>query len=185
MEELRRLDPASPVETLDLFKADLPPFDGLAVQAKYSILHGQSHSAEEKRAWAAVEKIISHFLSADRYVFAVPMWNFGLPYRLKHYIDLVVQPGYTFSFSPETGYQGLVKNRRALVVYAQGGSYPGGSEEAAYDLQTKAMNIFLGFIGIAQVDSIVAGPTLAEGPDGARAHRDAAVAKALELARRF
>lgn len=56
------------------------------------------------------------------------MWNFGIPYRLKQYIDILVQPGYTFSYSPEQGYTGLV-NKPAAVVYARGGDY--SSKEAA------------------------------------------------------
>jgi putative NADPH-quinone reductase len=32
------------------------------------------------------------------------MWNFGIPYKLKHYIDVLTQPGQTFNFDPTTGY---------------------------------------------------------------------------------
>lgn len=92
--------PTDTVEKLNLFEADLPLFDGLAVQAKYTIVHGQQHTAEERRVWDEIEKVIEHFKSADKYVFAVPMWNFGIPWRLKHYIDILVQPGYTFRVGP-------------------------------------------------------------------------------------
>ena len=60
-------------------------------------------------------KIAEHFKSADKYVFSLPMWNFGIPYKLKHFIDVLVQPGLTFSFSPETGYKGLVTGKPAVV----------------------------------------------------------------------
>ena len=36
----------------------------------------------------SVETLIADFTAADKYVLATPMWNFGVPYRLKHYIDL-------------------------------------------------------------------------------------------------
>lgn len=75
-------NPDDDIVTIDLFKADLVPFDGLAVQAKYTILHGQEHSQEELDAWKAIEAVIEEFKSADKYVLAVPMWNFGIPYRL-------------------------------------------------------------------------------------------------------
>lgn len=46
-----------------------------------------------------VEDVIEQFTAADKYLFSLPMWNFGIPYKLKHYIDVIVQPGYTFSFT--------------------------------------------------------------------------------------
>ena len=95
--------PDDEIETVDLFTMDLPAFDGPAVQAKYAILHGETHSEEEAATWKAVERVIEQFTSADLYVIAVPMWNFGIPYRLKQYLDVIIQPGLTFSFSPETG----------------------------------------------------------------------------------
>ncbi|HEV58482.1 MAG TPA: hypothetical protein ENN87_13485, partial [Phycisphaerales bacterium] len=119
---------------LNLFEADLPVFDGAALEAKYAILHGQDVRPEHKAAWAEVEAVIEAFRRADAYVFAVPMWNFGLPYRLKHYFDVLIQPGYTFTFDPDAGYSGLVTGKPAMVVYARGGAYPADTPMAAYDL---------------------------------------------------
>ena len=95
IEAYKRKHSDDEIVTLNVFDASIPNFDGLAVQAKYTILHGKSHSEEELQAWKNVEKIIEQFTSADKYVIAVPMWNFSIPYRLKQYIDLVVQPSYT------------------------------------------------------------------------------------------
>ena len=124
------------IVTFNVFDAPIPNFDGLAVQAKYTILHGQSHSKEEQHIWKDIEEVIEQFTSADKYVLAVPMWNFGIPYRLKQYIDLLVQPGYTFSYSEDKGYEGLIVGKPLLVVYARGGEYAAGSETEAFDLQT-------------------------------------------------
>ena len=108
LEHYRQKHPKDTIQKLNVFEEQLPSFDGLTVQAKYTIMHGQSHSAEERKAWDAVEKVISQFTNADKYVFSLPMWNFGIPYRLKQYIDILVQPGYTFTVGPK-GYEGLVK----------------------------------------------------------------------------
>ena len=105
------------IVTLNLFEASIPNFDGLAVQAKYAILHGRQHSQEELDAWKNVERVIAQFTSADKYVLAVPMWNFSIPYRFKQYIDILVQPGYTFSYSQDKGYEGLVIGKSLLAVY--------------------------------------------------------------------
>jgi FMN-dependent NADH-azoreductase len=168
--------------TLNVFEASIPNFDGLAVQAKYTILHGQSHSQEELQIWKNVEKAIEQFTSADKYVLAAPMWNFGIPYRLKQYIDLLVQPGYTFSYSEDTGYRGLVVGKPMLAVYARGGEYPAGSGTEALDMQTKYIELIFGFIGFENIRSVVVEPTLQGGPDVADVKRQGAIDKAKEIA---
>ena len=45
-----------------------------------------------KSEWNKIVELFGRFNSADKYVFSVPMWNFGIPYILKHYIDLITQP---------------------------------------------------------------------------------------------
>ncbi|MHC4287996.1 MAG: FMN-dependent NADH-azoreductase [Planctomycetota bacterium] len=172
------------VETLNIFEEDLPSFDGLKVQAKYTILHGKEHTPEERQAWDAIEKIITHFKSADKYVLSLPMWNFSIPYRLKQYIDILVQPGYTFSVG-ENGYEGLVKNKPVLVVYARGGAFPEGSGMEAFDMQKKYMELFLGFIGFENIQSIVVGPTLQGEPSDIQTMLDASIQKARSLASNF
>jgi FMN-dependent NADH-azoreductase len=157
----------------------------LALQAKYAILHGQKPSPDERGAWKAVEDVIRRFKAADKYLFAVPMWNFGIPYRLKHYLDVLIQPTYTFSFTPQEGYKGLVTGKWACVVYARGGEYPQGTPAEGYDLQRKYLELALGFMGITEVRSLVVEPTLMGGPDTARQKQAAAEAQAREIARAF
>jgi FMN-dependent NADH-azoreductase len=180
----RQTNPKDEVITMNLFKKDLPAFDGLAVQAKYAILHGMKHTPEELAAWKTVEEIIAEFKSADKYALAVPMWNFGIPYRLKQYLDIIVQPGYTFSFSPQEGYKGLVLGKPVFVAYSRGGAYPKGSAEEAFDLQTKYLQLALGFIGFRDIRVLIVEPTLA-GPDVAKQKREEAIAKAKEMAKTF
>ena len=54
------------------------------------------------------------------------MWNFSIPYRLKHYLDIIIQPTYTFSYTPETSYQGLVTGKPIFIAYARGGAISDG-----------------------------------------------------------
>lgn len=170
------------VVTLNLFETSLPSFDGLAVQAKYTILHGKAHSEEELRAWKNVEHVISQFTSADKYILATPMWNFSIPYRLKQYVDILVQPGYTFSYSEDKGYEGLVVGKPLLVIYARGGEYRAGGEAAAFDLQTKYIELIFGFMGFKDVRSLIVEPTLQGGPDVAKTRVREAVDRAKEMA---
>jgi len=180
----RESHPGHEIETLNLFETALPEFDGYALEAKYAILHGQSPTDDQRAAWKAIEAVIDQFKSADKYVFAVPMWNFHLPYRLKHYIDILVQPTYTFSYSPDRGYTGLVTGRPVLVSYARGGSYPPGSESEGYDFQTKYFEAILGFIGLSDIRRLVVEPTLMD-PEAAARAKQTAVARAKEMAKTF
>lgn len=181
----RSANPRDHVITTNLFKKDLPAFDGLAVQAKYTILNGLKHTKEELGAWREVEKIIDEFKTPDKYVMAVPMWNFGIPYKLKHYLDVIIQPGYTFRYSPQEGYQGLVTGKPIFIAYSRGGAYSEGTGAEAFDLQTKYLQLALGFIGFTDMRILLVEPTLMGGPDVAKEKREAAIAKAREMAKAF
>ena len=185
VETYKQKHPDDKIVTLNIFKEKLPAFDGLTVQAKYTILHGQKHSKEELQVWKKVEKIIEQFKSADKYVLAVPMWNFGIPYRLKQYIDILVQPGYTFSYSPETGYKGLVAGKPLLAVYARGGEYPAGNPAEAFDMQTKYLQLILGFIGFTNVRSVIIEPTLQGSAEAIEAKVQQAAIVAKKIAENF
>ena len=176
---------ADKIDTLDLYAEEIPPFEGFTLQAKYAVLQGKEHTEEEARAWKAVEKVIGRFKAADKVVAALPMWNFGVPYRLKHYIDVLVQPGLTFSFSPETGYTGLVTGRPYLGIYARGGEYGPDSGAEALDMQKSYMETIMGFIGFEEIRSILIEPTLMGGPDKAAEKRAEAIKAAQRMAAGF
>jgi FMN-dependent NADH-azoreductase len=177
LSELEKTHPSLEIDKLDLWATELPTFDSDTVDAKYAVLYGQEQTPEQAKAWTRVVSVIDRFKSADWYLFSIPMWNFGIPYVLKHWIDVIVQPGLTFSFSPTEGYKGLVLNKKAVTVYARGGAYGPGTGAEGYDLQTKTLGGILGFIGITDVTSITVEPTLA-----APADVEATVAKAKDLA---
>ena len=177
IETWKQTHPEGEVVTKNIFEADLPAFDGGALNGKYNIMHGRDHTKEEKAAWAAVEAVIEEFKSFDAYVFAVPMWNFAIPYRLKHYIDLLVQPGYTVGMD-ENGYFGMLKDKKAFVAYASGGSYAVGNPLETLDYQSTYLRFILGFVGITDVIEAGARGTLT-------GDRDSNKAKALDEARRL
>jgi len=85
------------VNILDLWNFPLPEFDGVHINAKYKVLHGENPTDEESKAWDEISKIVELFKNTDSYLFSIPMWNFSIPYKLKHFIDVITQPGLTFS----------------------------------------------------------------------------------------
>jgi FMN-dependent NADH-azoreductase len=161
----KETNPSHTIESFDLWKTSLPEFDGATINAKYRILHGESHTPDEAAAWNSIEELFNQFDSADKYVFSLPMWNFGVPYKLKHYIDIITQPGLSFNFSPETGYSGLVTGKPAAVIYARGGEYSSSEAAAGMDFQKRYLDLWLGFIGFTDITSILVEPTLSDPSD--------------------
>lgn len=176
--------PGDEVDRLDLWAENLPRFDGEMLNAKYSIMHGEQPAASEQAAWATVEEIFARFNAADKYLFSVPMWNLGLPYVLKHYIDIITQPGLAWSFDPASGsYQGLVRGKVA-VVFASGGMYHPGSGAEALDMQKPSFYNWLGFIGLTEVSTITVAGTLF-GPEATAQARQEGAAQAQALGASF
>lgn len=181
----KKNNPEDEIAKLNVFDESLPAFDGPAVQAKYKILHGRTHSSDELETWKKVEQVIEQFISADKYMLAVPMWNFSIPYRLKQYIDLLIQPGYTFAFSQDKGYEGLVTGKPMLAIYSRGGQYPPGSDPEAFDLQTKYVEQIFRFIGFEDIRSVIIEPTLQGSPEVAATKRNIAIEEVRKLALDF
>ncbi len=181
LESYRERHAEAEVVHLDLFHMDLPPFDGPVLEAKYNILSGSESTPQQLEEWRRVEAIIEQFKSADLYVFSVPMWNFNIPYRLKHYIDILVQPGYTFAYDPEKGFSGLVATKPVVVTYARGGEYA-SPEAVGLDFQKPYLETILGFIGLTDVHSISIEPTMAGEPELVERRLEQAVEKARQLA---
>lgn len=173
------------IKIMNLFERKLPEFDFKAAGAKYKIMHNKEHSPADKKIWGKIVSVIEEFKFADKYVLAVPMWNFSIPYRLKQYIDIIVQPGLTFTVNKEGGYEGLVKNKPVFIAYARGGEYKADTGAEAFDLQKKYLELILAFIGFSDIRSLVVEPTLAAGPDVAKQKRDVAVEKAKQMAKDF
>lgn len=182
--EYERTHPDDVVETLDLWANHLPAFDGHVINSKYVILHGLEHTDEQRQAWKAVENIISQFTNADKYLFSLPMWNFSIPYKLKHYIDVIVQPTYTFSFSPEEGYKGLVTGKPIAAIYARGGAYAPATGLENFDLQKAYLEHILAFIGFSNFQTILIEPTLAP-PEQKERSMEAAREQAKAIAANF
>lgn len=171
---------AARVDALDLAAADLPRFDGSTIEGRYDLIEGRSVRAEVVEAWDGIGRTVEHFLSFDTYVFSVPMWNFGVPWRLKQYIDVLTQPGLAFTVGPD-GVVGLAAGRRAILVCSGALDIRPGQPGAEFDFQTAFMKAWLGFIGITDVHEVQVRPTYGS-PEEVEAAMERAYADADVLA---
>jgi FMN-dependent NADH-azoreductase len=169
------------VEHWDLWDGTLPPFGAAAAGAKMSIFAGHEPSGEQAAAWAAVHRTFERFAAADYYLFSVPMWNHGIPYVLKQFIDVVSQPGLVFGFDGNTGYTGLVTGKKAVVVYTSAVYGDDRGPQFGVDFQAPYFNDWLRWAGITDVTQITFRPNLVV--DDPEPGRQAAHAAARDAAK--
>jgi len=120
----------------------LPPYTAARVKAKFATF-GDADAAlpsDVVEDWEFTKRLIDQCKAADVILFSVPMWNLGIPYSLKRWMDHIAQPHKTFD--PAT-YQGLL-GKRGFVVSASGSGLLGGP----MDHVTPYMKQFCGFVGI-------------------------------------
>jgi FMN-dependent NADH-azoreductase len=142
--------PDARVVVRDVAKQPLPHVG--AAFAAGRALPGEKRTAAEQQALALSDALVDELFAADIVVIAAPMHNFGVPSSLKAWIDHIVRPGRTFSYS-EKGPQGLVTGKRAVLVFARGGVYSDGPMQG-FDFQEHYLRSVLGFIGITDVDVV-------------------------------
>ncbi len=184
LEGFREKYPDCEIDELNLFAEPPPPLTLGVIGGKYVLLGGGDLSGELKDAWKDVERHIERFLAADAYLISTPMWNFSIPFVLKHYIDVIVQPKYLFRYT-EAGPEGLVKGKKMVVVTSRGGDYGPDSPAHAYDYQEPYLRTIFGYAGITDITFVNAQPMDAMGPDVARERLAAAKEKARQTASEF
>ncbi|WP_086822185.1 FMN-dependent NADH-azoreductase [Allokutzneria sp. NRRL B-24872] len=183
IEAYRETHPEDQVEHWDLWDGSLPEF-AAGARAKMTVFGGGEPQGEEGDAWAAARRVFDRFDAADRVLFSVPMWNSGIPYVLKQFIDVVSQPGWVFGVDLETGYQHLLAGRgkKVATVYTSAVWAPGIAPGFGSDFQSTYFNDWLRWTGITDLSEIRFHPTLTGDADAARAD---AHAQARELGKSF
>ena len=171
------------VETLNLFNEKLPELTVKRLDGKYHLLEGKDLTDELKEAWSELVSYIEQFLSADGYLISCPMWNFGIPYILKQYIDIIVQPKYLFRYT-QNGPEGLIKNKKMLIITSRGGDYS-SEQTKPYDLQEPYLRTVFNFVGITEIQFINTQPMDAMGSDVQKTKIETAKIEAQKRASQF
>jgi len=183
LERLKKKYPGCRIDELNLFDEKLQDLTVKQVSGKYVLLGGKELTEDLKKAWKTIEQQIERFLSADTYLISTPMWNFSIPYPLKHYIDIIVQPKYLFRYVGN-GVEGLVKNKKMVVITSRGGDYGPNSPMKGYDFQEPYLRTVFGFVGITDMTFINAQP-MDMGPELQKENLEKAKALAREVADSF
>ncbi len=99
---------------------------------------------------------VDEFLAADTIVIGAPMYNLGVPWRLKAWIEALAVPQKTLRYTA-SGPQGLAGGRHIIIAYACGGYHSGPTE----DFVEPYLRAVFGLIGITRVDCVRAEGTKA------------------------
>jgi FMN-dependent NADH-azoreductase len=184
IEAFRDAHPDAEVDTWDLWDGSLPGFGPAAAAAKMTVFGGQTPQGEQAVAWRAALDTFARFDAADLLLFSAPMWNSGVPYILKQFIDVISQPGLVFEVDPQAGYTPLLAGRgkKATVVYTSAVWGPQLGPEFGRDFQSTYFTDWLRWTGIDEVQEIRFHPTLS---GDAAAARMAAHSAARELGKAF
>ena len=162
------------VTVRDLAANPIPVLDGELVGALRP--SDVELSARQQEALALSDELIAELQAHDVFVIAAPMYNFNIPTQLKNYFDLVARAGVTFRYT-EAGPEGLITGKRAIIISSRGGIH----KDTPSDLLTPYLKLFLGFLGIADVEFVFA-EGIAYGPEVAAKATDDAKKSLEQLA---
>ncbi|MDO6654949.1 MULTISPECIES: FMN-dependent NADH-azoreductase [Bacillales] len=173
------------VVKLDLYNIDLPYIDTDVFNGWGKLQQGNAFdhlSGDEQLKVSKINDLTDQFISADKYVFVTPFWNFSFPPKLKAYIDTVAIAGKTFKYTEE-GPVGLLTDKKALHIQARGGIY---SEGPAKEMEfgDRYLHAVLGFLGIPSVESVIA-EGMAQMPEKAEEIKKKAMEEAKQAAKTF
>jgi FMN-dependent NADH-azoreductase len=139
----------------DLTESHLPFISAPWISGVF--LPADQRSPEMQQALHVSDELIAELFAADHILIGTPMYNFTVPANLKAWIDLIVRPRVTHSGPPER--KGLVTGKRCTIIIASGGIYDAGLPAAASDYESSYLRRILGFIGMTEIEFVLAGGT--------------------------
>lgn len=133
----------------DLVDQPIAHFDLNAISALST--DAAERSPDQQEIAALSDTLIGEVQRADAIVIAAPMYNFAVPSQLKAWFDQIARNGVTFRYT-ENGPEGLLDDKPVYILATRGGQY----HEAGLDYQVPWLKLILGFVGLNNVEVILA-----------------------------
>lgn len=188
-ETWEREHPGGEVVHRDLGLDPVAPLSAAAVVG--GMTPEEQRTPQQREALAVRRELVDEVVAADAYLFAVPMYNWGIAGGFKVWLDQILEQGRTLGREQQP-----LAGRPATVVLSYGGGYFPGTPREGWDhvqpyLETvlvKAMGLDVRFV-TAQLTLAERNPAMADLiPQSkelrAQAH-EAAASHAKEIAARF
>jgi FMN-dependent NADH-azoreductase len=147
-------NPDGVVITRDTTTSNIPHVDAAWITAVYT--PEASLSDAQRELLALSDTLLDELLTADEYVFGVPLHNFSIPSTLKLWIDQIARVNKTFSYANGTP-QGLLTGKKATILIAAGGKYDAGTAFASYNHAEPYLRDLFGFLGVRDTTVLLAG----------------------------
>ena len=96
---------------------------------------------EQRDALALASGLGDELSQADAFIFAIPMYNWGVPPHVKAWVDLLITDP---RFSPRS--TSPIAGKPAYLVLARGGTYSPGTPREGWDHATGWLKLILGTI---------------------------------------
>lgn len=100
------------------------------------------------------DELIDELLAAELWVFGIPMYNYSVPANLKAYLDQIVRVRRSFIVNERGEYEGLVHNKKVIVITARGGVFSRGTPDAEFDFQEPFLRAIFNLIGVTDITFI-------------------------------
>jgi FMN-dependent NADH-azoreductase len=141
--------PEASVTMRDLASNPHPMQDEATLQALFT--SKEQRTLEQAERVALDDALIAEIQEADILVLGVPMYNFGVPAQLKHWIDAIARAGVTFKYT-ENGPIGLLQGKQVFAALTRGGLH----KDTPADTIVPYLRTVLGFLGMQDVRMIFA-----------------------------
>ena len=168
LDTYQQQNPRDSIDHLALFGEPLPAFSREGADQKMAQIGSLATGGEGIAAegeWEGVLRVIERFKAADKVLISAPMWNFSIPFPLKHYIDLLCQPGLTFYVNKQGQYVGMVTGKPMQLILASGSEYamrfPSESDGTKTDFQRAYLEHIARFIGFEDIRCLKLQPAAA------------------------
>jgi len=157
IQKCQEQDSSLEIEEMDLFKEEIPEVDFNVFTHRAmtkQVNPNEQFTQEDIQKIDRINYLCDQFLSADKYVFAAPMWSLMFPGRMKNYIDCIIQHNKTIIIN-ENETKGLLddKDRRMVYIQSSGGDYS-GLITSRFDYGTDYMQTLFKFLGVKCFNSI-------------------------------
>jgi len=138
------------LKAVDLFR-ELDHYDSGYAISKLRMLQGHG-TAEDEAKFAPVLAMAEEINLVDVLLISTPMWNYSVPYHLKHYIDIVIQPGINFKEKRGEAPKAVRPGRPLLLITSAGGAASPGRDYLGPYL--KLIFSLVGFDRVFQVNMV-------------------------------
>ena len=109
------------VKERDLWKEPMIPYKMDHVMAKFNIMKGHG-TAQDHETFEPIKTLASELNETDLLILSTPLWNMSIPYVMKQYVDIVIQPGLNFMETKDwpAKITPVTKDKSIVVIYSCG-----------------------------------------------------------------